>query len=69
MPARYSLDRGTRVTVTSGKYAGCQAIIEANVFAVSVDYPEERAEGFQVTVFVGEERVWAVVRVGQVVLK
>ncbi len=66
MPARYSLDRGTRVTITSGKYTGCRAIIEANVYVVSVDCPEERADGFQVTVLVGEERVWAVVRVGQV---
>ncbi len=66
MPARYSLDRGTRVTITGGKYAGCRAIIEANVYDKSVDFPEERAEGFQVTVIAGEERVWAVVRVGQV---
>ena len=66
MPARYSLDRGTRVTITSGKYAGCRAIIEANVYDKSVDYPEDRGEEFQVTVFVGAERVWATVRVGQV---
>ncbi len=38
---------------------------EANVYDKSVDSPEERAEGFQVTVWVGEERVWATVRVGQ----
>lgn len=68
MPARYSLDRGTRVTITSGKYTGCQAIIDANVYDKSVDYPEERAAGFQVTVFVGQERGWATVRVGQVTL-
>ena len=66
MPARYSLDRGARVTITSGKYAGCRAIIEANVYDKSVDYPEERAAGFQVTVMLGQKRVWATVRVGQV---
>ena len=37
MPARYSLDRGTRMTVTSGKCAGCQVIVEANVFHRTVD--------------------------------
>lgn len=31
----------------------------------SVNYEEDRAEDFQVTVFVGEEWVWATVRVGQ----
>ena len=66
MPARYSLDRGTRVTITSGKYKGCPAIIDANVYDKSVDYPEDRAAGCQVTVLAGEERVWATVRVGQV---
>ena len=68
MPARYSLDRGTRVTITTGKYAGCQAIIDANVYDKSADYPEERAPGFQVTVFVGEEQGWATVRVEQISL-
>ena len=41
MPARYSLDRGTRVNITSGKYAGCKAIIEADTLrrlADIVDY-------------------------------
>ena len=52
MPARDSLDRGTRVTITSGKYKGCRAIMEANLYGFSADNPEERAEGFQVTVFV-----------------
>ena len=52
MPARYSLYRGTRVTITSGKYAGCRAVIEANVYGYSVDCPGERAAGFQVTVLV-----------------
>ena len=66
MPAGHSLDRGTRVTITRGKYAGCGAIIEANVFGYSVNYPEERADGFQVPVLVGGKRVWATVRVGQV---
>ena len=66
MPARYSLARGTQVTITSGKYAGCQAVIESNVYGHSLDYPEERAAGFQVTVLVREERVWTTVRVGQV---
>ena len=56
MPAGYSLDRGTQVTITNVKYKGCRAIIEANVSGYSVDYPEEGAEGFQVAVFVGEDR-------------
>ena len=64
MPARYSLDRGARVTITRGKYAGCRAIIEANVYDKSVDYAEERGEGFQVAALVGVVRVWATVKVG-----
>jgi len=44
---------------------GLLGILE-NVYGYSVDYPEDRAEGFQVTVTVGEERVWATVRVEQV---
>ena len=66
MPARLSLDRGTRVTIASGKYAGCAAIIEANVYGFSVDYPEVRTAGFQVTVLVAKERVWTTVRCEQV---
>ena len=46
MPARYSLDRGTRVTITGGKFKGCTAVVEANVYGFSVDFPEGRAEGF-----------------------
>ena len=48
MPARYSLDRGTRVTITSGTYKGCLAIIEANVYGYSVDCSDESAQrGFK----------------------
>ena len=60
------LDRGTRVTIASGKYAGCAAIIEANVYGFSVDYPQVRTAGFQVTVLVEKERVWTSVRCEQV---
>ena len=67
MPARYSLPRGTRVTVTSGKYAGARAVVESNVYQKSVDYPEEPADGFQVTVPHGDgKETWVTVRWDQV---
>ena len=67
MPARYSLPRETRVTITSGAYAGSRAVIEANVFGTSVDYSDEMADGFQVTLPHGDgKETWVIVRWDQV---
>ena len=66
MPAIYFPRPGPRVTITNSKYAGCRAVIEANVYDKRVDFPHDRTAGFQDTVFVGDTRVWATVRVEQV---
>ena len=42
------LKRGTRVRITSGRYAGRTGTVDANVFQRTADYPEEYAEGFHV---------------------
>ena len=42
------LNRGTRVRIISGRYAGRTGAVEANVFQRTVDYPEEYAEGFHI---------------------
>ena len=40
--------RGDRVKITSERYAGRSGTVESNVFQMSVDYPDEQAEGFHV---------------------
>jgi ribosomal protein L24 len=40
--------RGDRITITSGKYAGYQGTVEANVYQNTMDYPDEWANGFHV---------------------
>ena len=41
--------RGTRVRIISGRYAGRIGTVDANVFQRTVDYPEEFAAGFHLT--------------------
>mgnify|MGYP001164837151 CR=1 FL=1 len=53
--------------VGSSEHRRCRAIINAKVCGYLVDFPEERAEGFQLTLLVEKERVWSTVRVGQLV--
>ena len=54
MPARYSLDPGSGVTITSSKYAGYRASIEANVYAKSADYAATSATPFPFTIIIAE---------------
>ena len=43
------LSRGTRVRIISSRYAGRTGTVEANVFQKTVDYPDDFAHGYRVT--------------------
>ena len=45
---RWMRRRGDRVRINTGKYAGYQGMVEANVYQKTVDYPEEWANGYHV---------------------
>ena len=47
---RWMRRRGDKVTITAGNYAGHTGTIESNVYQKTVDYPDEWANGFHVTV-------------------
>ena len=57
------LARGTQVRITSGRYAGRSGTVEANVYQRTVDYPDEYAQGFQITL---DDETWVTVRWDQV---
>lgn len=57
------LPRGTKVKIISGSYAGRTGTVEATVFQKTVDYPDELAHGYHVTL---DDGTWVTVRVDQV---
>ena len=56
---RQSFARGTEIRITSGSYAGRTGTVEATVFQTTVDYPDEYAHGFHVTL---DDGTWVSVR-------
>ena len=47
------LRRGTRVTITTGRYAGKTGTVDANVFQKTEDYPNAYAAAFHVVLNTG----------------
>ena len=45
---RWMRKRGDRVTITTGKYAGQTGTVESNVYQMTVDYPDERSNGYHI---------------------
>jgi len=58
------LRRGTRVTITTGRYAGKTGTVDANVFQKTEDYPNEYAAAFHVIL---EDETVVTIRCDQVV--
>jgi len=47
------LRRGTRVTITTGRYAGKTGTVDANAFQKTEDYPNEYAAALHVVLNTG----------------
>ena len=59
------LTRGTRIRIISGSRRGKTGTVEAQVFQKTLDYPDELAYGFHVTL---DDGTWVTVRQDQVTL-
>ena len=57
--------RGTKVRIISGSYAERTGTVEAKVFQKTVDYPDELAHGFHITL---DDGTWVTVRREQLAL-
>ena len=60
---RQEMTRGTRIQIISGSHRRKTGAVEAAVFQKTVDYPDEYAHGFHVTL---DDGTWVTVRRGQV---
>ena len=60
---RQGLARGTKIRIISGSRRGRNGTVEAQVFQKTVDYPNEHAHGYQVTL---DDGTWVTVRRDQV---
>ena len=60
------LHRGTRILIISGTLRGRTGTVEAMVFQRTVDYPDDLARGFQVTL---DDGTWVTVRRDQVKMR
>ena len=60
---RYRFRRGNNIGIISGQYDGQEGAVENCVFDLSVDYPKERAPGYQVKLKDGN---WVTLRWDQV---
>ena len=60
---RQGLTRGTRIRIISGSHRGQTGTVEAAVFQKTVDYPDDYAMGFHITL---DDGTWVTVRVEQV---
>ena len=60
---RYRYGRGDRVMITSGTFQDCVGTVVSIVFQRSVDYPDDWAPGYQITL---DNDTWAQVRWDQV---
>jgi len=63
---RQGLTRGTRIRIISGSLRGQTGTVEAAVFQKTVDYPDEYAHGFHVTL---DDGTWVMVRQDQVIIR
>ena len=61
----YKFQRGDRVRIISGMYAGASGTVDTKVFQYSVNYPEELGMSYHVVLDAGQ---WVTVRVEQVTL-
>lgn len=61
---RQGLTRGIRIRIISGSRRGLTGTVEATVFQKSVDYPDDYAMGFQVTL---DDGTWVTEKQEQVV--
>lgn len=57
------LARGTRIRIISGTRRGRTGTVEAQVFQKTVDYPDELAHAFHITL---DDGTWVTVRRDQV---
>ena len=60
---RQGFTRGTRIRIISGTHQGKTGTVEARVFQKTVDFPDEYAHGFHVTL---DDGTWVSVRQDQV---
>ena len=60
---RKGLTRGTRIRIISGSRRGLTGTVDSAVFQKTVDYPDELAHGFHVTL---DDGTWVTVRQDQV---
>jgi len=62
---RQGLTGGTRVRIISGTHQGQTGTVEAQVFQKTVDFPDELAHGYHVTL---DDGTWGTVKRDQVVV-